>query len=184
MVRITEQLLRSKAEHNECKLTDLEEIALHQLDIEKIEVFDKLCRHIQILLLQNNQIDKIENLKRLKELKYINLALNNIEVIEGLEDCESLNKLDLTCNFICLKDLERSLINLKKCPSLRDLYLIGNPCTDWEGCRSLTIAFLNNLKVLDGKEVLPSERISSQQKYFELLDELDKEIEKEEAACK
>ena len=33
-------------------------------------------------------------------LEYLNLALNNIERIENLEGCESLNKLDLTLNFI------------------------------------------------------------------------------------
>lgn len=61
-----------------------------------------------------------ENVKRLKKLEYLNLALNNIEVIENLEGkiiihrfivlicitlscfpgCESLQKLDLTVNFI------------------------------------------------------------------------------------
>ncbi len=104
-MRITEDLLRRKAEHNECKLTDLEEIALHQLDIEKIENFDKLCRHIKILLLQNNLIEKMENLDKLRELEYLNLALNNIEMVEGLANCDSLNKLDMTCNFIPAKNL-------------------------------------------------------------------------------
>jgi protein TilB len=51
-------------------------------------------------LLQNNIISKIENLNKLKELEYLNLALNNISKIENLEGCESLRKLDLTVNFI------------------------------------------------------------------------------------
>ena len=42
----------------------------------------------------------LENLNKLKMLEYLNLALNNIERIENLEGCESLNKLDLTLNFI------------------------------------------------------------------------------------
>ena len=42
----------------------------------------------------------MENLSKLKELDYLNLALNNIDVIEGLEGCESLRKLDLTANFV------------------------------------------------------------------------------------
>jgi Leucine-rich repeat (LRR) protein len=41
-----------------------------------------------------------ENVSRLKKLEYLNLALNNIERIEHLEGCESLQKLDLTVNFI------------------------------------------------------------------------------------
>ena len=47
----------------------------------------------------------------MKALEYINLTLNCIEVIEGFEGCESLNKLDLTANFI--GDL-RHLKNLQK----------------------------------------------------------------------
>jgi protein TilB len=60
------------------------------------------CRHLKILLLQNNIIEKIENLTKLRELEYLNLALNNIRVIEGIENCESLMKLDLTVNFVDL----------------------------------------------------------------------------------
>lgn len=41
-----------------------------------------------------------ENVSRLKKLEYLNLALNNVERIENLEGCESLKKLDLTVNFI------------------------------------------------------------------------------------
>lgn len=32
----------------------------------------------------------MENLQKLKELEYLNLALNNIKIIEGIEQCESL----------------------------------------------------------------------------------------------
>jgi protein TilB len=32
----------------------------------------------------------MENLSKLKELEYLNLALNNIAKIEGIEGCESL----------------------------------------------------------------------------------------------
>ena len=61
----------------------------------------------------------MENLSRLKELEYINLALNNISVIENIEGCESLNKLDLTLNFIDIEDLEISMMNLKEVHSMR-----------------------------------------------------------------
>ena len=81
--------MRRKAEHNEGMLSTLEEIALHQLDIDKIEVLNS-CRELQIGYLQNNLISKIENLHRLKKLDYLNLALNNITKIENLERCEAL----------------------------------------------------------------------------------------------
>ena len=50
----------------------------------RIELLDTACRDLKILYLQNNLIGKIENLRRLKLLDYLNLALNNIKVVEGL----------------------------------------------------------------------------------------------------
>ena len=131
MVRITQELLRKRAEHNEGRLITLEEVTLHQYEIEKIENLDVFCRHIQILYLQNNIIEKIENVSKLKELNYLNLALNNISKIENLEGCESLKKLDLTVNFIELTEFKESVMNLKKIDSIRELYLTGNPCTEY-----------------------------------------------------
>lgn len=90
MGRITEDLIRKRSEHNEGVMSTLEEISLHQFDLEKIENLDKYCRHLRILFLQNNIIEKMENLEKLKELEYLNLAVNNISTIEGLEQCESL----------------------------------------------------------------------------------------------
>lgn len=100
MPRITIDLIRKRSEHNEGEICTLEEIALHQENIEKIELLGRICKDLKILLLQNNLIAKIENLNRLKKLEYLNLALNNIETIENLEGLESLKKLDLTVNFI------------------------------------------------------------------------------------
>ncbi|PHJ20275.1 leucine rich repeat-containing protein [Cystoisospora suis] len=57
-MRITDKLLRQRSEHNDGLLDELEEVALHQLEIEKIENLDKLCKHLKILLLQNNIIGK------------------------------------------------------------------------------------------------------------------------------
>jgi protein TilB len=65
-------------------------VSLHQFDIEKIENLELYCRHLKILFLQNNIIEKIENLEKLKELEYVNLAVNNISMIENLEQCEYL----------------------------------------------------------------------------------------------
>lgn len=98
--KISREFLLKRAEHNEGDLETLEEITLHQFDLEKIELLDKFCPNLQIILLQNNVIGKIgmyvithncnlidkpsclENLNRLYKLTYINLALNNIQVIE------------------------------------------------------------------------------------------------------
>ena len=83
-MRLTAELIRKKSEHNEGVLEDLEEITLHQLELERIEVIGDRCRKLQILYLQNNIIPVIENLHHLKDLRYLNLALNNVTKIEGL----------------------------------------------------------------------------------------------------
>lgn len=73
----------------------------------------------------------VENLHKLKKLEYLNLAINNIEKIENLSACESLQKLDLTLNFI--GDLT-SVESLRDNIHLVELFLTGNPCTgeNWE----------------------------------------------------
>jgi len=49
-------------------------------------------------------------------LEYLNLAMNNVERIENLECCESLQRLDLTLNFVgVLTDVEKLRLN----PELR-----------------------------------------------------------------
>lgn len=187
MVHITEEMVRQRAEHNDCEIFSLEEVSLHQLDITQIEHLDKWCKELKILYLQNNLIPRIENVSRLKKLQYINLALNNIEVIENLEACESLQKLDLTINFIgCLSSVQSLRDNIH----FRELFLVGNPCAEFKGYRQYVVASLPQLKRLDGKDIRRSERILSSQGLEEVqrhVAEQEKEylkkraVEKEEA---
>ncbi|TRY91008.1 hypothetical protein DNTS_023025 [Danionella cerebrum] len=153
---VSEDLLRRRAEHNNGQIFSLEEVSLHQQDIERIENIQKWCRDLKILYLQNNLIPKIENVGRLKKLEYLNLALNNIEIIENLEGCESLHKLDLTVNFVGKLS---SITSLKFNLHLRELYLVGNPCTEFQGYRQYVVGSLPQLQWLDGKEISRAERI-------------------------
>jgi len=160
MVRITVELLRRRAEHNDGCLADLQEIALHQQDIEAIEVIGDLCRKLEILYLCNNYIPKIEGLVHLTKLKYINLAVNNITTISGLETCEVLEKLDLTLNFVGdMTCIERLRANAE----LKTLHLTGNPCTKTEGYRAYVVRVLPHLLDLDGDDILRSQRIEARQ---------------------
>jgi len=116
MPHIARALLRRRAEHNEGQLSTLEELTLHQKELEGInevsaavprsqsisisvrpcplpcmhpparteQVLGASCRKLKILYLQNNVIDRIRNLHHLKELEYLNVALNNLTRVEGL----------------------------------------------------------------------------------------------------
>uniref|UniRef100_H0WXC6 Leucine-rich repeat-containing protein 6 n=1 Tax=Otolemur garnettii TaxID=30611 RepID=H0WXC6_OTOGA len=174
---VTEDLIRRNAEHNNCIIFSLEELSLHQQEIEKLEHIDKWCQDLKILYLQNNLIGKIENVSRLKKLEYLNLALNNIEKIENLEGCEWLTKLDLTINFIgelsSVKTLQRNI-------HLKELFLMGNPCADFDGYRQFVVATLQQLKWLDGKEIERSERIQALQNYPVIKQQIR---EQEKAYC-
>lgn len=173
MPRLTEDLLRKRSEHNDKMLSTLEEISLHQEEIERLEVVGVICRKLKILLLQNNIIPKMEGLHHLKQLEYLNLALNNIAKIEGLQSCEFLNKLDLTVNFIDVDTLEESIDNLKHCTHLREMYMMGNPAqVDWPGFQRYVIASLPVLEFLDGKEITRTERILASQEFPMLQKEL------------
>lgn len=160
MVKITVDMVRKKAEHHEKLLAPLEEIALHQENIEKIEFLQDWCPKLKILLMQSNLIPRIENLNKLKHLTYLNLALNNIEKIENLERCESLQKLDLTLNFIGEIVSVESLANNY---NLENLYLTGNPCTDYENYKDFVIGTLPQLTSLDGINIERSNRIRALQ---------------------
>lgn len=159
---VTEQLIRKKSEHNELIIGTLEELSLHQEDIEKIEHIQNWCRELKILLLQGNLISKIENLHKLKWLEYLNLSLNNIEVIENLEQLESLTKLDLTLNFI---GHLQSVENLRDNYNLRELILTGNYCANYTGYRDFVITTLPQLRTLDGCEITRSDRIVAHREY-------------------
>lgn len=150
---------------------------MHQQEIERLEHIDKWCRDLKILYLQNNLIARIENVSKLKKLEYLNLALNNIERIENLEGCEWLTKLDLTVNFIGeLSSIKTLTHNIH----LRELFLMGNPCADFDGYRQFVVVTLQQLKWLDGKEIERSERIQALQNYATVEQQIR---EQERAYC-
>ncbi|MEN2496073.1 MAG: Protein tilB [Marteilia pararefringens] len=157
MVRISLELIRKRSEHNDSEYSNLEELSLHQEKIERIENLDKWCKKLQILLLQGNFIPRIENLSRLKDLKYLNLALNCIEKLENIESLESLEKLDLTANFIHEISNCRSI--LWKLSNLKEIYLTGNACTNIRNYRLFVIKEVNHIEILDGIRITKKERI-------------------------
>jgi protein TilB len=198
---ITLELIRKRSEHNEGLVSTLEELALHQEELQSIgPILGRTCgKTLKILLLQNNVIERMiaKELKMFKSLEYFNLALNNIHCIEqgSLSGMEWLRKLDLTLNFIDVDCLETSVDELGQCRSLEELFLIGNPCMGlsggggdalpkeltassthmkegWSKCRVYVVARLPNLKYLDGIEIKRSERIIASKQLPELATQL------------
>ncbi|KAL0480159.1 TilB [Acrasis kona] len=182
-----ENLLRRRSEHNDGCLSTLTSITLHQFEIEKIEpVLHNLCRKLREVHLENNLIQKIENLHHLKELERLNLSLNIITKIENLEPLENLQYLNLLCNYIT--DLF-SVENLKSNINLSELTLMGNPIAEIRGYRMFVIAALPSLKTLDGEKIKTNERILAEQllassdfkdKYAKRQRKLHKKLKKKE----
>jgi protein TilB len=55
---------------------------------------------------------------------------------------------------------------------LEDLYLMGNPCMEWDGAKEFIIGSLSSIKQLDGNMISKTERIQARQKVPRLLEEL------------
>lgn len=108
----------------------------------------------------------MENLFHLKDLVYLNLALNNITKIEGLSNCEFLSKLDLTVNFIDFDTLKESIEHLQSRTNLKELFMMGNPSEHVWGQQFVlyVIAKLPQLHSLDGTEITKSMQIQAKQK--------------------
>ena len=92
-------------------------------------------------------LPSMKSVLRIQELQYLNIAINNITRIENLHRCESLTRLDLTINFID-KSALGSIANLRGLIFLRELHLLGNPCTQWSLYREYVIAMLPQLQLL------------------------------------
>lgn len=115
----------------------------------------------------------MDNLNKLKDLEYINYAVNSISKIEGLKRCESLRKLDLTLNFIDVEDFKESMDNLEWCPDMSELYLMGNPCMDWINSKEYVYAKVPSINRLDGMEVTRAMKLAAKTK----LPLMEKELE-------
>jgi protein phosphatase 1 regulatory subunit 7 len=97
--------------------------------IENIEKVDT-NKYLKIILLRNNRIIKIENLKNVNYLEELDLSYNQIEVIENLDHL-NLRKLNLMNN--CIRNIS-GLDNLK---TLVELNLSKNSISRLKGLQNL-----------------------------------------------
>lgn len=102
-----------------------------------------------------------------------------------LAGCEFLQKLDFTVNFI--GDL-LSVESLRGHVHLEEVFLTGNPCTEYVGYRDFVVATLPGLQRLDGNDITKSERIEASQKLKtireQIVEQQTKYLHKREAEKK
>ena len=82
----------------------------------------KNLKNLEILILNNNKISKIENLDEMNNLYRLELRSNRIEEFENLKSLENLKFLTLSCNII--KELKTE--NIGNCYKMEELCLFGN----------------------------------------------------------
>lgn len=71
-----------------------------------------------------------------------------------------------------MSELEESCRNLAQVAGIEQLYLTGNPCTDWDLYKKVVIGLVPQLKQLDAKDVTHSERLDALQELPSLLNHL------------
>ncbi|KAM6114817.1 leucine-rich repeat-containing protein 46 [Phoenicopterus ruber ruber] len=162
--------------HPESRSMELLSPSTIRLDRENICAIGRLqiLREIHSLYLQQNQIEKIENLGCFPNLRFLSLAGNRIRRVENLQPLRHLRVLDLSHNQIQTLDPDE----LPR--SLRLLDLTGNECTHQHGYRELVVGALPHLLRLDtqpvhgsvGEEEEEGGSSSSEDEDDELLSEL------------
>ncbi|XP_059686149.1 leucine-rich repeat-containing protein 46 [Gavia stellata] len=135
--------------HPESRSTELLSPSTIRLDRENICAIGRLqsLREIHSLYLQQNQIEKIENLGCFPNLRFLSLAGNRIRRVENLQPLRHLRVLDLSHNQIQTLDPDE----LPR--SLRFLNLTGNECTHQHGYRELVVGALPHLLQLDAQHI-------------------------------
>lgn len=107
--------------------TNVRSLWLESNGITEISGLDHLKDKLYMLYLQQNAIDKIENLTDFSKLVCVNLSHNKITEVSGFDGCTSLKNIDLSHNLI------RSILNcehLKTLPALTSLDLRENLIED------------------------------------------------------
>ena len=159
---ITLELIRKRTQDHDGLLSDLRDLDLHQNHLHNVgPVLGRICHSLKRLYLHNNLLSQIlpTDFSRLQSLRVLVLALNNVSSIQGLEQLETLQYLDVSFNIIGLVGLKQSLHCLTKLTKLQDLFIVGNPCEQhWKWCRMFYAANLPQLRRLDGVNIDEDER--------------------------
>ena len=69
----------------------------------------------------------------------------------------------MTLNFVDIEDFEESVDNLAELNDIRELYLVGNPLTNWQYWKQYLMARLPTLGRIDGDECTKGKRLEAKQ---------------------
>lgn len=96
--------------------------------------------------MSENKIKKIENLDKAECLQILDLSYNKISVLEGVNECKKLEELWINSNEIeNFSDLDI----LSNNPSLKVLYIWGNPVAQFPSVKQKLTTILPNLEQID-----------------------------------
>nr|XP_040031028.1 leucine-rich repeat and guanylate kinase domain-containing protein isoform X1 [Gasterosteus aculeatus aculeatus] len=145
-----------------CKLTNLN---LEHNKISRISGLDSLP--LTHLCLRGNQLERIEGLDKLKSLQVLDLSLNRIIALSGLQSLHLLGSINVEKNLISEIQECKHIHDLFL---LRDLNLLGNPVQEQPDYRSAGVFLLQHLTTLDKEKVTAEEKVSAVNKYDPPLD--------------
>ncbi|XP_034019585.1 leucine-rich repeat and guanylate kinase domain-containing protein isoform X2 [Thalassophryne amazonica] len=111
---------------------------------------------------RGNQLETTEGLESLNHLLDLDLSLNRITSISGLQNQQLLGSINLENNMISEIQEFKKVDNLFL---LRDLNLLGNLVQEQPDYRLSVIFLLQHLTVLDKDQVTAEEKVSSVNKY-------------------
>ena len=106
--------------------------------------------HVKNLNCWGWKISDISIVKRMPNLRVLNLSVNEITTLQHLQDCHQLVELYLRRNLISDLNELRYLQNLKH---LRVIWLSNNSCTNTENYRDKVCQILPQLEKLDNQRI-------------------------------
>ncbi|XP_064174805.1 leucine-rich repeat and guanylate kinase domain-containing protein isoform X3 [Anguilla rostrata] len=114
------------------------------------------------LCLRGNHIRKIENIEKIWTLQTLDLSSNKIQSLSGLQNLHLLGSLNLENNMV--SDIKEAK-HIHDLPLLRELNLQRNPVQDEADYRLAAVFLLQQLSLLDQRDVMAEEKVSAVNKY-------------------
>jgi hypothetical protein len=112
-------------------------------------------KNVKNLNLWGQGLSDISVLQQMVNVEVVSMSVNDINSLKDFEHCFKLSELYLRKNNI--GDLTE-VAYLKDLPSLKVLWLCGNPCADVDDYRLKVLSVLDRLEKLDDQDVSPDER--------------------------